>query len=139
MDIKSPEIVWEYQSVGVLDYDENSKLWLVQKVDLSGRVIDPFGNPVVNGGMLSNGQFLDLPTQYWVPRVQLYFLAEDPSVYGRRVADAYRDRARTEALIRYNLYLDCMPMDGLGELDQNSLKKMVEWARSTPSLKQAKQ
>ena len=35
---------------------------------------------------------------------------------------------------RYNLYIDCMPMEGVGELDQASLKRMTEWAKGAPAL-----
>ena len=42
-----------------------------------------------------------LQNQYWVPRIQLMFRAEDARVFARRVADAYRLRKNTEGLIRY--------------------------------------
>ena len=80
------------------------------------------------------GSRLRLPTQYWVPRVRLYFAAEDPKTFAGRVAEAFYKRRETEALIRYNLYVDCMPMEGVGELDQASLKRMTEWAKGAPSL-----
>ena len=69
-----------------------------------------------------------------MPRVRLYFKAEDPEVFARRVADAFRARAHTEALLRYHLYIDCMPMEGVGELDQASLRRMTEWAKGAPAL-----
>ena len=75
-----------------------------------------------------------LPTQYSVPRVQLMFAAEDPQVFSKRVSEAFTKRRLTEALVRYNLYIDCMPMEGIGELDQASLKRMAEWAKGAPSL-----
>ena len=37
-------------------------------------------------------------------------------------------------IFRYNLYIDCMPMEGVGELDQASLKRMTEWAKGAPAL-----
>ena len=80
------------------------------------------------------GSRISLPTQYWIPRVRLMFLAEDPVVFARRVGDAYRMRELTEALLRYHLYIDCMPMEGVGELDQASLKRMIEWAKGAPQL-----
>ena len=75
-----------------------------------------------------------LPNQYWVPRIRLMFLAEDPETFALRVANAYRDRKSTESLLRYHLYIDCMPMEGVGELDQASLKRMTEWAKGAPQL-----
>ena len=69
-----------------------------------------------------------------MPRVRLYFRAEDPEIFAKRVAEAFVKRKHTEALLRYNLYIDCMPMEGVGELDQASLKKMTEWAKGAPAL-----
>ena len=75
-----------------------------------------------------------LPSQYWVPRIRVMFTAEDPLNFAQAVASAHRARKHTEALLRYNLYIDCMPMEGLVELDPESLKRMVEWAKGAPSL-----
>lgn len=79
-----------------------------------------------------------MPNRYWVPRVQLYFKAEDPAVFAKRVASSYKARRYTESLLRYNLYIDCMPMEGVGELDQASLKRMTEWAKGAPMLSRDK-
>ena len=78
---------------------------------------------------------MELPGQYWIHRVRLMFRGEDPRVFTRRVADAFRLRKNTEALVRYNLYVDCMPMGGVGELDQASLKRMIEASRDVRGLK----
>lgn len=48
--------------------------------------------------------------EYWVPRIRLLFLAEDPRVFVERVQFACNYRAETEALIIYNLYVDSMPI-----------------------------
>ena len=73
---------------------------------------------------------------YWIPRVRLMFLAEDPTVFTRRVAHAHMSRAKTEALLRYHLYVDCMPTDEMAELDSDSVQRIVSTARSSPRLKQ---
>jgi len=62
------------------------------------------------------------------------FRAEDPRLFAERVADAYAARRLTEALLRYHLYVDCMPMDGVAELDQASLKRISDCARAAPQL-----
>lgn len=77
----------------------------------------------------------ELPSQYWIHRVRLMFRGEDPRVFARRVVDAFRLRKNTEALVRYSLYVDCMPMEGVGELDQASLKRMIEASRDVRGLK----
>ena len=60
----------------------------------------------------------------WVPRVMVCFLAEDPFVFARRHADAHRGRARAESLLRYNLYIDCMPTEDVPPLPA----EQVGWA-----------
>ncbi|PIK41737.1 putative dynein heavy chain 1, axonemal [Apostichopus japonicus] len=76
--------------------------------------------------------------QYWVPRVRLMFAAENPTDFAKAVHDAFHLRKQTEALLRYNLYIDYMPMDGVGELDPETLKRMVKWAKGAPSLSKNK-
>ncbi|XP_060604387.1 dynein axonemal heavy chain 1-like isoform X2 [Ruditapes philippinarum] len=133
-----PSIVYDWFNIGVLDYDSESQQYLVQKTNRQGRVVDSTGNAIVNGGKQPDGSRITTASQYWVPRVRLMFNAEDPRVFTQRVAEAFRLRKNTEALLRYNLYIDCMPMDGVGELDQASLKRMVEWARTAPGLSKDK-
>ena len=79
-----------------------------------------------------------MTNQYWIPRVRVMFRAEDPRVFSQRITNAFQLRKDTEALLRYNLYIDCMPMDGVGELDQASLKRMIECARGSPGLSKDK-
>ena len=38
--------------------------------------------------------------EYWVPRVHLMFLAEDPRVFARRLSNAYKLREVTESCLR---------------------------------------
>ena len=45
-------------------------------------------------------------------------------------------RQKTEALLRYNLYVDCMPCDGLEQMDRAWLERMLRVARSTQHLRQ---
>ena len=57
MDPKEPSIEYKWFDVGMLDFDPKTKLWLVQKVNSQGRVVDASGKPIVNGGMKKNGKF----------------------------------------------------------------------------------
>ena len=45
-------------------------------------------------------------------------------------------RQKTEALLRYHLYVDCMPVEGMGELGKEELERMLTTARSSPRLKE---
>lgn len=78
-----------------------------------------------------------LPCQYWVPRVCLLFLAEDPLVFAQRVVSADNLRKKTQALLLYNLYVDCIPTDGLNSISEESLQRMKFLAMNTPELRKA--
>ncbi|NXE09964.1 DYH1 protein, partial [Lophotis ruficrista] len=79
-----------------------------------------------------------LSCQYWVPRVCLLFLAEDPRVFAQRVVSANSLRKKTQALLLYHLYVDCMPTDGLNSISEKSLEKMKLLALNSPRLKEEK-
>lgn len=76
-----------------------------------------------------------MTTQYWVPRIQLLFCAEDPRVFTQRVVQANALRKNTEALLLYNLYIDCMPTEGRRVINEKSLSKIKQWALSTPRMR----
>ncbi|NWV36400.1 DYH1 protein, partial [Grantiella picta] len=76
-----------------------------------------------------------LPCQYWVPRVCLQFLAEDPQVFAERVASAENLRKKTQGLLMYHLYVDCMPTEGPDTINEKSLQRMRRLAMQSPRLK----
>ncbi|XP_078663939.1 dynein axonemal heavy chain 1-like [Branchiostoma floridae x Branchiostoma belcheri] len=134
-DPKDPNIFYHWCEVGVLEYNPDTQLYLVQKLDKHGKLAN---KPLPDDSIYTrNGPQtrIFMSNQYWIPRVRLMFCAEDPAVFTRRVADAVRARKLTESLIRYNLYVDCMPMDGMGEVEPASFQKMLKWAKDTPFLK----
>ncbi|XP_045153350.1 dynein axonemal heavy chain 1 [Echinops telfairi] len=134
-DPKSRTLEYRWCEVGVLDYDEETKLYLVHKTDQNGLVRDEKGRPIRNAGITSEGRPPLLARQYWIPRVQLLFCAEDPRVFTRRVVEANALRKNTEALLLYNLYVDCMPADGERPLGEPSLQRIQQWALSTPRMR----
>ena len=52
---KDPAIEYTWFDVGMLDYDDTKKLYLVQKVNAQNRIVDAKGKPIVNGGLKKNG------------------------------------------------------------------------------------
>ncbi|XP_053785531.1 dynein axonemal heavy chain 1 isoform X3 [Desmodus rotundus] len=134
-DPKSRELKYEWFNVGVLDYDKEKKLYLVHKTDKNGLVRDDMGKPILNGGVTAEGRPPLLICQYWVPRIQLLFCAEDPRVFTQRVVQANALRKNTEALLLYNLYVDCMPSEGQRLLNEQSLSRIKQWALSTPRMR----
>uniref|UniRef100_A0A8C9M054 Dynein axonemal heavy chain 1 n=1 Tax=Piliocolobus tephrosceles TaxID=591936 RepID=A0A8C9M054_9PRIM len=134
-DPKSQKLKYEWCKVGVLDYDEEKKLYLVHKTDEKGLVRDEMGRPILNAGVTPEGRPPLQVCQYWVPRIQLLFCAEDPYVFAQRVVQANALRKNTEALLLYNLYVDCMPSDGQRVISEQSLSKIKQWALSTPRMR----
>uniref|UniRef100_A0A8V1A4F4 Dynein axonemal heavy chain 1 n=1 Tax=Gallus gallus TaxID=9031 RepID=A0A8V1A4F4_CHICK len=137
-DPKSQKLTYRWTDVGVLDYDKETKLYLVHKLDQNGLVRDEEGRPMLNGGITPEGvkrRAPLLPCQYWVPRIYLLFLAEDPRVFAQRIVSANILRKKTQMLLLYHLYVDCMPTDGLNSISETSLEKMKLWALHTPKLK----
>ena len=55
VDPKDPSIEYKWFDIGVLDYDEDSKLYYVQKVNSKGRVVDSRNKPIINGGLRKDG------------------------------------------------------------------------------------
>ncbi|RNA15334.1 Dynein heavy chain axonemal, partial [Brachionus plicatilis] len=133
-DPKDPKLVYQWFDVGVIDYDEKKKCWLVQKLSEDERVLDQNGKPIVNKGLKEKNSRIQLSNQYWVPRIQLQFLAEDPRVFANRVEAAFNERKKTEAYLRYQFYIDSMPNDGVLDLDQMSFRRMLNWTEN-PGLK----
>ena len=68
-------------------------------------------------------------------RLSVCFDAEDPVIFTRRVAAAKKARQMTEAVIRYNLYVDCMPADELGKLDAEQVSRVLARAMSTNEMR----
>ena len=73
--------------------------------------------------------------QFWIPRIQIQFIAEDPRVFAQRVKFAFDERKRTETYLRYQFYVDSMPNEGVIELDQASFKRMLEWTKNSSGIK----
>lgn len=48
-------------------------------------------------------------------------------------------RKNTEALLLYNLYVDCMPTEGRRVINEQSLNKIKQWALSTPRMRKGPQ
>ena len=121
--------------MGVIDYDKLRQRWLVQKLTPDERVLDEHGKPVVNKGLRADGFRKLQANQYWIHRIHLQFMAEDPRNFADRVESAYVERRATEAFIRYQFYVDSMPRDGVIELDNVALRRVIDWTKSATSSK----
>ena len=79
----------------------------------------------------------DSPLQEKRHRLQICFNAEDPRVFAQRVRAAQDAAKNAEIMIRYNLYVDCMPMDDVGSLNSEQVRRVVESALSVGKLQGA--
>merc|ERR1711962_25575 len=68
---------YEWQDVGMINYDSNDNLYTVKLM----------------GGDKSSSTSL-----YMIPRIRLMFYAEDPVVFADRLKEAFEARKKTEAL-----------------------------------------
>ena len=59
---------------------------------------------------------IDVQEYFLLPRIYVMFCAEDPARFCERVQAAVRLRQMMQDLLRYHLYVDCMPMSFLGQL-----------------------
>lgn len=119
----------------MIDYDADSKHWLVQKLSEGERVLDENGNPVVNKAFKPDGSRRLRSNQYWIPRIQLQFIAEDPRHFANRVEAAYYERKLIENYLRYQFYVDSMPIEGLMDLDQVSFRRSIDFVKSGVALR----
>lgn len=75
------------------------------------------------------------PNQFWVPRIQLQFLAEDPRNFANRIEAAFYERKLTESFLRYQFYVDSMPIEGVLDIEQVSFKRVLEYIKGGIGLK----
>ena len=68
-------------------------------------------------------------------RLDICFAVENPFTFADRLIAAHRSRNIADSLIRYNLYVDCMPTDDVGHLDEEQISRIVTSALHTKTLK----
>ncbi|KAI3369512.1 hypothetical protein L3Q82_007723 [Scortum barcoo] len=139
-DPKSSSLEYSWHLVGVLDYSTENRQYLVQKVHQNIQLTDGKGSPDLNEeqkkSKSSGASAMVAGNTYWVPRIRLLFIAEDPRVFVERLQFALCSRESTEALLLYHLSVDCMPISrGTPSLDTHSLQRMKRHALSAPGLR----
>ena len=76
----------------------------------------------------------DVRRRVWLPRVHVMFIAENPEVHATRVIAAHKSRKETEAILRYHLYVDSMPIDDLEPLEPSQLERIRDLSINTNCL-----
>ncbi|XP_054640454.1 dynein axonemal heavy chain 1 isoform X2 [Dunckerocampus dactyliophorus] len=123
-DQPPPSLEYSWHLVGVLDYNKEKCQYLVEKVIQNSRLKEKGVSCLQTGN------------RHWVPRIRLLFSAEDPRVFVQRIQFAMHLREKTEALILYNLTVDCMPIwKETPSLDPQCLYRIKRCARLSHGLK----
>lgn len=109
-DAATAGVAWA--SATVLDCDEAANAYLVQLAGSGGggEARQQQQQQDEQGASGSSG------APYWAPRIAVCFGAEDPALYAKRYAAAHAARGAAEALMSYELALDCMPTEGMPQL-----------------------
>lgn len=97
---------YEYEPLEVLSYNPNSNLYEIK--------------------WASDG------TVEMLHRIYFCFDAEDPRKYADRIANAFQSRMHADSIIRYQFYIDNMPIHNadLPELDQEQKKRLENMAKN---------
>ena len=72
-------------------------------------------------------------------RINLLFNAEDPRIFAQRVAKAHQERIYADSQIRYNFYIDNMPIQDLPELDTEQVNRIKKLSTEVQPLKKSEQ
>jgi dynein heavy chain len=73
---------------------------------------------------------------FWVPRVQLCFNSEDPSVYAERFAAAHAGLAAADTQLAFELCVDSMPVEDVPQLTTEQVNRVLAWALNTQKLQE---
>jgi hypothetical protein len=93
-DPKSQRLDYKWCEVGILDYDEENKLYLVHKTDEKGLVRDETGMPILNGGVTDKGMSSASPR--WTPSSVL--------AHSRKSRHRHH-QLRSDFCLQFNLWL----------------------------------
>ena len=83
---------YEWFDVGMIDYDHIKQLYTVKVINMNQS-----GQNIKKQKPNENMK----PALYTIPRIRLMFQAEDPNVFIARVKEAFDERKKTEALLRF--------------------------------------
>eukprot|EP01060_Flectonema_neradi_P033948 TRINITY_DN5821_c0_g1_i1.p1 TRINITY_DN5821_c0_g1~~TRINITY_DN5821_c0_g1_i1.p1 ORF type:complete len:4165 (+),score=795.81 TRINITY_DN5821_c0_g1_i1:69-12563(+) len=79
-------------------------------------------------------EWQDVRRRVWLPRIHVMFLAENPATHANRIISAHKARKETEAILRYHLYVDSMPIDDLEPLEPAQLERIRDLSINTNCL-----
>ena len=74
-------------------------------------------------------------TEFQKTRLQICFDVENPGRFAERVMKATKARKVAEEMLRYNLYIDCMPTDGSADLDHAQVTRILKTTLNSKALR----
>ncbi|XP_060531534.1 dynein axonemal heavy chain 1-like [Cylas formicarius] len=102
----TPDELYHLVDVAIGEYDKEKMLWKVLTLD-------------------------GLKRTFWLPRIYFMFKAEDPMHYGMRLKAALDLRRIAEETIRYEFFVDNMPLIGIPTMEENIVKQMMGLVESS--------
>lgn len=78
----------------------------------------------------------DYTSQPLVPRVNLWFVSEDPLNFAERHTQAMKMRADTKRHLRYNIMVESMPTDDVPPLTAEQVNRILGYVLNTKSLRE---
>ncbi|KAI9144540.1 dynein heavy chain and region D6 of dynein motor-domain-containing protein [Paraphysoderma sedebokerense] len=99
----------------MIGYDRSAFLWKI-KID---------NGSVSKKSIAESKTLTTTPTEVMKPRIYVHFLAEDPYHFANRIRAACKLRSETEAKLKYNFYIDCMPKSSPSLLPVSSYTKSI--------------
>lgn len=76
-------------------------------------------------------QMRDTQQKIDLHRIYVCLDAENPKKYVQRVVNAFQERVYADSIIRYNFYIDNMPLQDLSELDSEQKKRLEALAKTS--------
>lgn len=99
----------EWIPVKILSFNTENSKWMVE--DSSGNQFESF-------------------------RINLVFNCEDKNIFSMRLIQAYSERIFLDSFIRYNFYIDSMPILGISPLSKKIIENILSSSRNLKNLKE---
>lgn len=81
------------------------------------------------------GTFKHINQKAKLPRIYILFDAEDPDKFVTRFKHAYQTRVYADSLIKYNYYIENMPIHEIPELDHEKIDRILIKTQNTKALR----
>ena len=70
-----------------------------------------------------------------LPRIHILFDDEDPRLFAKRFADAYKTRTMADSLLKYNFYIENMPTHQIPEISNDKVNRVLNMVQNSKNLR----